>query len=86
MGKEAKLAHKKKAAPERGDLRPRSVQLCDSTGVVHRISRNVTGKTDCGLRVNDKDVRDPRRVAVGTSAWYFGTADDVTCGGCSGVA
>ena len=44
---------------------PKLVML---TGRGHRVSRNVTARADCGVRM--------------TTGWRYGTTEDVTCKGC----
>lgn len=34
----------------------------------HRISKNISGRTDCGMRVN---------------GWHYGSKEDVSCSPCS---
>ena len=67
--KAAKIALKKKAEVEAAASR-----LVMIAGI-HRVSRNVTGRTDCGLRVNDAE-------NGGAVGWSYGTKEDVSCEYC----
>jgi len=62
MAKAAKLAHKKKIAPDAAVSK-----LVMITGKGHRVTKNVTGRADCGARM---------------TGWRYGTIGDVTCWGC----
>ena len=61
--KQAKLAHKSKKVDAEEQAASRLVMLSGD----HRVSKNVTGRTDCGERV------------VG---WRYGGKEDVKCWGC----